>query len=141
MEQSLTQDDINFFGDNGYLIKRKVLDPKLMAQARDRLWEGAPAQLNRHDPSTWVGPFRERSEDKMNARNNHRWNYREPGDEPFMIDLLPKNPSVWRMAEQLLGQGTLVEPDRVRGIYCTLPYGDVPKKGPPVATLMATRFI
>ena len=45
-----------------------------------------------------------------------------------MVDLLPKNPSVWRMAEQLLGQGTLVEPDRVRGIYCTLPYGEVPKK-------------
>ena len=32
------------------------------------------------------------------------------------------------MAEQLLGEGNLVQPDRVRGIYCTLPYGDVPKK-------------
>jgi hypothetical protein len=128
MEQSLNNKDIVFFRDNGYLIKRKVLNTELMAQARDRLWEGAPPQLDRHNPSTWVGPFLEPSEDKTNAQKNYRWNYRQPGNEPFMVDLLPKNPSVWRMAEQLLGQGTLVEPDRVRGIYCTLPYGEVPKK-------------
>ena len=50
MEQSLNKKDIVFFRDNGYLIKRKVLNPELMAQARDRLWEGAPPQLDQHDP-------------------------------------------------------------------------------------------
>ena len=128
MELSLSKKDIVFFRDNGYLIKRKILKPKLMAQARDRLWDGAPAQLDRRNPSTWVGPFLESSEDKMNAQNNYRWNYREPGSEQFMVNLLPKNPSIWGMAEQLLGEGTLVEPDRIRGIYCTLPYGNVEKK-------------
>ena len=41
-----------------------------------------------------------------------------------MVDLLPKNPAVWAMAQQLLGEGEVVEPENVRGIYCTLPYGD-----------------
>ena len=45
-----------------------------------------------------------------------------------MVQLLATDPNVWQMAEQLLGKGNLVRPDRVRGIYCTLPYGDVPKK-------------
>ena len=44
MQQNLDKEDIVFFRDNGYLIKRKILNPKLMAQARDRLWDGAPAQ-------------------------------------------------------------------------------------------------
>ena len=38
----LSNEDILFFKREGYLVKRKVLDPDLMAQARNRLWEGAP---------------------------------------------------------------------------------------------------
>jgi hypothetical protein len=34
---TLTEDDIRFFKTNGYLIKREVLDPELMARARARL--------------------------------------------------------------------------------------------------------
>jgi ectoine hydroxylase-related dioxygenase (phytanoyl-CoA dioxygenase family) len=32
------------------------------------------------------------------------------------------------MAEQLLGEGMLEEPERIRGIYCILPEGDAPEK-------------
>ena len=43
-----------------------------------------------------------------------------------MVRLLATEPGVWAMAEQMLGEGQLVQPERIRGIYCTLPYGDHP---------------
>ena len=126
----LTRKDIEFFKTEGYLVKRNVLNPELMERARTRLWDGAPEGRRRNDPETWVGPFtpEEENVDKSNNRRGFRWNFREPGGEAWMVQLLATDPNVWGMAEQLLGKGNLVQPDRVRGIYCTLPYGDVPKK-------------
>ena len=56
--------DMRFFKDNGYLIKRGVLDPQLCAQARDRLWEAAPPRFKRDDVDTWIGPFTAEEEDE-----------------------------------------------------------------------------
>ncbi len=124
----LDKEDIQFFRENGYLIKRRVLDSDLMARARARLWEGAPPGRSANDPRTWVGPFREdeESRDGENVRRGFRWLYRQPGKESWMVELLPKNPSVWTFAQELLGKGMIQEPDSVRGIYCTLPFGEVP---------------
>ena len=124
----LTTDEMRFFKRNGYLVKRGVLDPALMERARARLWDGAPPGRRRDDPDTWVGPFREDEEnpDKDNHRRGFRWNFREPGVEPWMVRLLATEPKVWAMAEQMLGEGQPVQPARIRGIYCTLPYGDHP---------------
>ncbi len=125
----LSIDEIEFFKDNGYLIKRSVLDPKLMARARDRLWDGAPPSMKRDDQASWVGPIRpeEESEDPSNRRKGFRWQFREPGGEPFMLRLLATDPNVFGFAEQLIGKHQLQKPVRIRGIYCTLPYG---KKDP-----------
>ena len=122
----LSEDEIRFFKANGYLIKRGVLDPGLMARARDRLWEGAPASMKRADPDSWVGPIqaKEESEDPLNRRKGFRWQFREPGSESFMIRLLATDPNVWEFAEDLLGKGQLQKPKGIRGIYCTLPSGD-----------------
>lgn len=117
----LSSDEIAFFKQEGYVVKRGVLDPALMACAQDQLWAGAPPRLNRHQPETWVGAF---------AEDRFTWKYREPGHEPWMIELLATNPSIQAMAEQLLGSGTLQTPERVRGIYCIFPAGDAP--APPV---------
>ena len=38
MTQVLTDEQTDFFRDNGYLILRNMLDPKLMAQTRDAWW-------------------------------------------------------------------------------------------------------
>ena len=54
---ALSKKEILFFKEEGYLIKRDVLDSRLMAYARDRLWEAAPLQLKRDQPETWIGPF------------------------------------------------------------------------------------
>ena len=126
----LTANDIAFFKREGYLIKRGVLDPELTAMARDRLWDDPPPSLKRDDPDTWVGPVveEEESDDRNNYKKGFRWQYRAPGREEWMVQLLAKNPSIWAMAEQFLGKGQLTEPTGIRGIYCTLPYGDEPER-------------
>ncbi|MDA1191286.1 MAG: phytanoyl-CoA dioxygenase family protein [Candidatus Poribacteria bacterium] len=127
----LTDDEIRFFRDNGYLIKRGVLDPDLMSEARDSLWANAPDSRRRDDPDTWIGAWKpeDESDDPKSLRKGTRWNFRLLGGEEFMVNLLPADPNVHGMAEQLLGEGTIPVPTRMRGIYCTFPYGDVEKKG------------
>ncbi len=124
----LSTDEMRFFKRNGYLIVRNILDPELMERARCRLWDGAPTGRTRDNPDSWIGPFdqAEENEDSSNARRNFRWNFREPGGEEWMVRLLATDPDIWAMAEQMLGQGQLARPERIRGIYCTLPYGDHP---------------
>lgn len=124
----LSSEEVTFFKENGYLIKRGILNPELMTQARACLWAGAPAPLKRDDPASWIGPFTEKSDEHDSVRHDFTWKYRAPGSEAWMIELLPKNPVVWAIAEQLLGEGSLPEPARVRGIYAILPEGDTPEK-------------
>ena len=126
----LSKEELMFFKREGYLVKRSVLDADLMARARDRLWEGAAPSQKRDVPDSWVGPFKEEeeNEDSQNRRKGFRWNFREPGGESWMVQLLATDPNVWGMAEQFLGEGTLIKPERIRGIYCTLPYGAVPHR-------------
>ena len=51
----LSTEEISFFKREGYLIKRGVLDPDLMARARERKWDGAPDRMKPDDPTTWIG--------------------------------------------------------------------------------------
>jgi hypothetical protein len=124
----LTTEELRFFKRNGYLVKKQVLCPELMERARTRLWEGAPPGRLRSDPATWIGPFSsdEENDEGSNYRRGFRWAYREPGDEEWMIRLLATEPKIWAMVEQMLGEGQIAQPERIRGIYCTLPYGDHP---------------
>ena len=99
IRMKLTTDELHLFKRNGYLIKRKVLDPDLMERARAMLWGGAPPDRLRDDPATWVGPFRpyEENDEGSNYRRGFRWAYREPGDEEWMIRLLATEPKIWSM--------------------------------------------
>jgi len=113
------------FKARGFLILRGILDPALLARARARLWDAAPASMRRDDPTSWIGPIRQQDEDldRANYHKGFRWQYRTIGQEPWMVELLPKNPTVWAITQQLLGD-QVAEPADVRGIYCTLPHGD-----------------
>lgn len=126
---ALTQDDIRFFKSEGYLIKRGVLDGDLMERAREVFWAALPPELDRHDPETWSRKMPARK-DPPNSIGDHTWKYRELGGEDWMIQLLPSNPHIWTMAEQLLGVGTLRPPERLRGIYATFPQEDEPPGTP-----------
>lgn len=125
----LSPDDLRFFKREGYLIKRGVMDRRLVDRACERLWDGAPPRLKRDDPDTWIGPFpeEEESRDTSNARGGFSWKYRKPGTADWMLAMLATNSTIWGWAEQLLGKGTLVQPERILGIYCRLPEGDHPE--------------
>ena len=45
-----TLEEIRFFRDEGYVIKRKVMDEQLVAQTRERLWENPPPGIDRNEP-------------------------------------------------------------------------------------------
>ena len=45
-----------------------------------------------------------------------------------MIEMLATNDTVWGWAEQFLGEGSLVRPKNIRGIYCRMPEGDLPER-------------
>ena len=125
----LTHGEIRFFKREGYLVKRGVLDPELMARARERKWAGAPPRMKRDDPATWFGPFRpdeEHGEEAENCRIGFTWKYREPAREPWIVAMLATNPVIFGWAEQLLGHGEVETPERIRGIYFRLPMGAQP---------------
>ncbi len=124
----LNDDEIKIFARDGYLIKRNVLDPDLMARARECMWTNLPPPLERTRAESWIGPFAEVVDDPESHRHQYMWKYRKPGGEDWMIRLLATDPSVMGMAEQLLGRGMLVKPDKIRGIYCVLPDGDIPPR-------------
>ena len=124
----LTDEDIRFFAREGYLLKRKVLDPGLMSRARERMWNNLPPPLERGKPESWIGPFPEVVDDKDSHRHQFMWKYREPGREDWMVRMLATDTSVKGMAEQLLGKVVLVEQNKIRGIYCVLPEGEAPPR-------------
>ena len=126
----LTTEQLRFFKREGYLILRGVMDPELMARARERLWDDPPASLNREDPATWVGPLPEadRSDDSANMKREYRWQYRRIGGEDWIVRMLPADPVIFGVAEQMLGAGRVRIPEGIRGIYCTLPYGSRPRR-------------
>ena len=130
----LTAREIAAFKRDGYFIRRGILSPELCAAARDRLWSlNETRQLDRADPQSWVGPLTgdDLSSESKNAFSAYRWNCRVPGSEDVLKDLLPRNPTVLAIVEQLLGQGRVADPQSerrgTRGVYCTLPMGDRPK--------------
>ena len=134
----LTPEDMQFFRDKGYVIKRGVLDPARMQQAIDFHWQSAPERLKHGQPETYT-PFTAEEEcqeeadgEVMLARGGTSWRNRHIRHCEWVLDVLPRNPSVWAMASQLLGEGNIVEPYHnrtfgrkpgadIRGIYCILP--------------------
>ena len=125
----LTPEQLAFFKREGYLIVRGVMDPDLMARARDRLWDDPPSSFKRDNPASWVGPLppEDLSADRTNARSEYRWEYRRIGVEPWIVRMLATDPVIFGMAEQMLGAGRVQTPNGIRGIYCTLPYGKRPR--------------
>ena len=127
----LTPDEIKFFRDEGFLIKRGIMDADLTALARERLWENAPLEIDRDNPDTWVGPiqeYRQKKGEKGNDGGGYGWWYRSIGSEEWMVRMLVAHPPIWEIVEQMLGEDDVVKPDRVRGIYCRLPEGSSPIK-------------
>eukprot|EP01044_Picomonas_judraskeda_P000445 COSAG03_NODE_19_length_21645_cov_17.937532_22_plen_531_part_00 len=110
----LDADQIAFFKREGYLVLRDVLDEDLMEMAREAVWAEIQQGIDRADPSTWVGPGSSGFRSGVAV-----------GDKPWLVDMLPANPTVAGIAEQLLGKGKVAPLGKsIRGINCNLPFGD-----------------
>lgn len=131
MDVRFTVDELRFFKRNGFVVKRGVFPPDRIARAVDVFWEKAPAQLQRDDPESWMGPFKEEYHfsDGTDQIDDYRWNLRHIGEEEWLMDLIQRDPNMIGMAEQLLGEGVLDPPGKARGIYTTLPRD--PETAPP----------
>ena len=68
----LTEAELVTFREEGFVAKYGVLDPALMAQARDLLWASAPPSLHRDEPASWVGPIAEEDEGIVLMRDGVR---------------------------------------------------------------------
>lgn len=117
----LTKSQIARFKRDGFLVLPGVLDPDLCRRARDEMWAVIEANLprmKRHEPATW-GPISAAESEHLRkawpegegepyfSGRDHRFTIRN-GAEELLLDLAPR--ALWQVAEQLLGQGTIVWP-------------------------------
>ena len=149
----LTSAEVEFFMREGYIIRRQVLDPALLAAATDRWWQtNQVKRLQRDQPYSWLQPFtaEESSADDHNQRAGMSWRCRGIANEELLLDLLPRR--LFLAAEQLCGVGSLIWPEgktkpgfnfghpggnfhgkgtpgqACRGVYCNLPSPDAERK-------------
>jgi hypothetical protein len=124
----LTEAELVMFREEGFVVKYGVLDPALMAEARDLLWASAPPSVRRDEPASWVGPIRPEDEGIVLMRDGvatripagmihgtatvnqsgFSWRCRTAGAERCMLDMTAT--ALWEVAEQLLGEGEVVPP-------------------------------
>jgi hypothetical protein len=83
------------------------------AAVRDKLWEGADGPLKRDDPMTWVGPHCWKASaadiDQYIVKGPYAWRHRGIGNQQPLVGFV-RDTAIWEIAEQLLGEGTLIEP-------------------------------
>ena len=140
MRDSLSDEELSFFKDQGYLIVHDVLNRDLCAEIVDLLWRELPSHvsMSRHDTASHVGPFTkdESDSDGEHLRQGFHWRLRKVSNHPLLKRLVFADNLV-RIASQFLGEGMVHVPTRdessqdpqqtytgIRGVYCVLPYGD-----------------
>ncbi len=134
----LSNDEIEFFKTNGFLVKKRLLNESLVVQALDRSWnyllENIPLvageNLRRDDSQTWVSPKweampppdkcgfyqgRQRSVYQGSTVKLH-----DLGSSKFLVDLLPNCKEVRSIAARLLGEPVRAS-RRTRGVYASFP--------------------
>ena len=142
---SLSDEELDFFKQQGYLIKKQVLSAQTCNTLCDQLWQTAPEHLDRDDPQTWNPiPKAQWSSDPLLSLNDTKWQFRAAGTKAEQLAVM-KHPQLVHWAEQMLGKGQVREPiengkpmgswgtawpegpvdpqmtEGVRGIYATLP--------------------
>lgn len=116
----LSASEIAAFKRDGFIVKRQVMDPQLMAMARAAMWAELGQGIEEGEPSTWVG---ETSADGPRFRTGVG-----VGDKPWLVEMLPANPTVWGVAEQLLGRGVVVPPSKsIRSINANRAHSFLPQ--------------
>lgn len=111
-----------FFQRNGYLVKRNTLSSAPIARTADHAWALLSERFKRYDPSTWNGLVTDSlCELDVRARHGHvkfRQNVRQ---EPWLYDMIEKNPCIRSTVEAMIGPSRTAPLRYIRGLYPVLP--------------------
>lgn len=135
----VSQAELRFFVDNGFLVKKLLIDADALAAALDRIWAYLLAELPTaegavppvpDDPTTWAKP---RRVPMPTVRKSGPHQGRQPifhsgrtvklhdiGDADYLLHLVPNNLRVRQVVRALLGDD-LKPSTRTRGIYAVFP--------------------
>ena len=133
--------EVEFFVDNGFLVKPRMLDADVVDAALDRVWRHMTDRVPLQGAAKWSS-----TRDDRGAWATPRWAKMPPipkagphlgrqrvvhvgatvklhdlGGARFIVDLVPTNPAVRAVAESLLGD--LRPSTRTRGVYALFPAG------------------
>ena len=135
----LSSAEVDFFVEHGFLVKKRLLSANAVDAAMERIWahllDRAPIalepdwRLRRDDPATWLNP-RWAPMPPTPKAGPHEGRQRiaihgatiklhDLGAADYIVDLVPNNPRVRRLAEALLGD--LRPSFRTRGVYAVFP--------------------
>ena len=130
--KTLQPDDIAFFKEHGFLIKKGLLDPVKVEAAMSKVWDVLEGKalpvvpaislenhqhsvspgISRTDPASWIGA-------SVNHDGKHGGGLRSLGHLEWMRELVPYDTNVRAIATAMLGP--LRENRRVRGVYPIFP--------------------
>lgn len=127
----IDQNQAQFFRRNGYLVKRNVLAPEMVARTVDYIWSLLPSRLRREDPATWVGPVADSLSERDVRVRLGRLKFRESvRQEAWLYDMIGRNPCIRATVEAILGSSRTADLPYVRGIYPVFPCKRGPFKRP-----------
>lgn len=134
----LSSEEIDFFKENGFLVKKKLLDLDVAALALNKAWEyllnnipsAEQSTLTRFNPESWFDPH---WGDMPSVPKSGFYEGRQPniyqgttvklhdcGDADYLLEFLPDNPEVRAIAHRFLGE-RLKPTQRTRGVYAIFP--------------------
>ena len=137
--ESVSGAEIAFFVDNGFLVKKRLIDGHPLDGAVRKIWAYLRCNVpmsegslppSPDDATTWSsprwgpmpgvdesGPFQGR---QRIVYAGHTVKLHDLGDADYLLDLVPNHPGVRSVAEALLG-GDLKPSERTRGVYAVFP--------------------
>lgn len=162
-QMSLSEREIAFFKEFGYIIKRGLIPAEDLRPWVDNFWdEIVPPGVDRSDPATWIDPAHtegwgpsaetiaesERMVNIMGRPPNRAYpvsygdaniNWTQIGGQPDFVDVTCAHPNVLRTVQALIG-GPVKRPHRNRGTYVHFPRQEVGRLGPHNDTMPAELF-
>lgn len=125
----LSPDEIAHFKDQGFIVKRGLVDERSeLRDLIDYIWEHIPQNvMERNDPASWSNGPEDRLDAEDGARlgpfSNSAWKIRSPeqfGTEPALLKLTAQHPGILAVVRQFIG-GAVRPSNRARGVYAIFP--------------------
>ena len=134
----LTQGEIHQFHEQGYFIKRDILDKGLIEKCLDHYWKSAPEGFHRDDPSTWRGMISKNAFTGENIEHDgYNWKDFNLKNTHEGCQLIAENTEIREAAESLMTG--IPKQAWIRGIFGVLP--GAPGRGMHIDGPRSERFV